>query len=787
MKIIFLEQYLEGFLSWQNPTTLQLDRGATLNLIKGENGNGKTSLIGAIPFTLFGEIVKDITKKEIPTKEADRTPNFKGTCVRTKFRKGDKYYIVARHIKYKEQTLGITGGDSLLLFEGTNEELTDKDLRSDLRYNTNVQEEINSILGVDVNIFMESIFFAQDKERLISAKREDNLKMFESLFESTWIKSAKENAEKDKKEKQEEINKLEHEVELLEKDINNIQNSIQEKREYKAKWESSKTEAVKELKTKISLLKDNLYAYTNSIETYSKALDFDESEITLAEKRLAEVRADNSISEKEKEKDALVADKLAIDKLKSEILEKEAEYFGTGSELYLLKKDVRIAEQEKENFLKANKEAINSKTDSINESEMNIKRLRRKQIDYQDKINIYIADIETLTDAVNNINSKTCTACGQVLPEKDIEKHRKDLQKKLSEKQDFLVSLQDSLATIRVDKLETQLETAKMNLSLLEEERKVSLVGYDAKIVEINKNYTELEDKCDSVLASFDDELEQLENSYKDKLNSIEREIKLVSERIAQDKKNAENSLKIALKRKEESKESLQKIENLKQAILSAENNIKTYSNLLIQKEVEQIQDLGIDALVEKSLDFNNQKTVLSGKLSDIKIELEKIAWWVSTGFGNSGLKAYIFTASLAKLNMYAKKYAQQLGYEVSFSMDLEGTVKKFTVDVSFAHNGQTVTQSYGAFSGGEKQKINIAILFAMYDLVSSKFDCNILQLDEVFKGLTSSNINIVFEIIRDKVKDGKSIYLITHKNDVDTTYSKVINVDKNQHTSYIC
>lgn len=65
--------------------------------------------------------------------------------------------------------------------------------------------------------------------------------------------------------------------------------------------------------------------------------------------------------------------------------------------------------------------------------------------------------------------------------------------------------------------------------------------------------------------------------------------------------------------------------------------------------------------------------------------------------------------------------------------------------------------------SGGQKQLVNLAIAFAMNEILSQSKQINIAFLDEVFESLSSNNIELVSELIR-KIYKNKTLFLITHQ-----------------------
>ena len=84
----------KNFLSPGNRfTEIQLDRNST-TLIIGENCSGKSTILDALTFGLFGKAYRNINKPQLVN-----TINEKGLLVEIEFTIGKKNYIVRRGVK----------------------------------------------------------------------------------------------------------------------------------------------------------------------------------------------------------------------------------------------------------------------------------------------------------------------------------------------------------------------------------------------------------------------------------------------------------------------------------------------------------------------------------------------------------------------------------------------------------------------------------------------------------------------------------------------------------------
>ena len=108
--IVFKKIRWKNFLSTGNNfTEVQLDRNPN-TLIVGENGAGKSTILDALCFALFGKPFRKITKQQLVN-----TINGKGTSVEVEFEIGPNKYVVVRGIKkYGSSPFEIYANDQLV-------------------------------------------------------------------------------------------------------------------------------------------------------------------------------------------------------------------------------------------------------------------------------------------------------------------------------------------------------------------------------------------------------------------------------------------------------------------------------------------------------------------------------------------------------------------------------------------------------------------------------------------------------------------------------------------------
>lgn len=325
-------------------------------------------------------------------------------------------------------------------------------------------------------------------------------------------------------------------------------------------------------------------------------------------------------------------------------------------------------------------------------------------------------------------------------------------------------------------------------------------------------------------------EISRAEDSIKDKELSIEevRTVcptcgsKLKKEQIDQAKDNLkkevskmktgrkalQDALKIAVTRSHELQEALDVAEKMRDRIQHEGNEklvkyteasqvSKTLTTELVNlrgrhdkilsfiqrnKSGEGKPSVDIPALEQEAEELLATVVECDANLLKLGKRLKRYEWWKTVGLGSKGLKAYVFSAMLEQLNSYIVKYANRMGLGVQFSVDLTKASMPFVTECY--KDGEMV--DYADLSGGEKQRIDIAMLFAMHDLVSGIVSFNVLIMDEVFEGLDQEGMEQAFDLIRMKGGEEITVYVITHSTRVDTLHCHKLEVVKTNGQSIL-
>jgi DNA repair exonuclease SbcCD ATPase subunit len=183
---------------------------------------------------------------------------------------------------------------------------------------------------------------------------------------------------------------------------------------------------------------------------------------------------------------------------------------------------------------------------------------------------------------------------------------------------------------------------------------------------------------------------------------------------------------------------------------------------------------------------YKTQLSTLSDKLQAIESEMEEkrskvdnYKWVMDDPLGNRGIKAFLFESSLDILNETLESYSEVLGFSILFYVDIQGVKKDFNTQIIM----DGIEVSYEELSGGQKQLVNLAMAFAMNEVMTKAKGINIAFLDEVFENLSSEYVDLVIGLIRKIYKD-KTLYLISHQESLPIPNARVLTVTRERGLS---
>ncbi len=200
-----------------------------------------------------------------------------------------------------------------------------------------------------------------------------------------------------------------------------------------------------------------------------------------------------------------------------------------------------------------------------------------------------------------------------------------------------------------------------------------------------------------------------------------------------------------------------------------------------IEKEIKDLESGGGD----KKEAFTKLETLVEEKkeLSLQLVESKKDKDMLSVAAGllkDNGIKTRIIKKYLPVMNKLINQYLQGMDFYVNFTLDenFEETIKSRFRDHF----------SYASFSEGEKARIDIALLLTWRSIAKLKnsVDTNLLILDEIFDGSLDQQGGSDLGWILRNFDDSISVFVISHKEQMNDKYDRTLNVEKVKNYSVI-
>ena len=374
-------------------------------------------------------------------------------------------------------------------------------------------------------------------------------------------------------------------------------------------------------------------------------------------------------------------------------------------------------------------------------------------------------------------NSKIKDELTDITHQIDIFKTKMDSQSK------YIKDLQE-LNDDQIDKKRSSIQVHKTEIDKLFDESKILGENLSASISAEEKHSGQLVKKMsqlDSYDMQFNDKIKGLVDEsrfYEDNDKcptcdqDIEEEKKLEKLSYIKDKAKEIQTAKDELSKnigdmrveQQEVSNSLNKLRQKQQKINSNNDAIA-----LLQKEVNKVQK-EIDGLQGQTGDVSKAKTELRALRKNKDTSTEKKLEYVEERTYNevigemlkdTGIKTKVIKQYLPVMNRLINSYLQILDFYVSFHLD-----ENFNETIRSRHRDSF---NYASFSEGEKQRIDLSLLFTWRQIAKMKNSAasNLLILDETFdSSLDVDGVDNLTKIL-DTLDDGSNVFIISHKGDV--------------------
>jgi DNA repair exonuclease SbcCD ATPase subunit len=209
-----------------------------------------------------------------------------------------------------------------------------------------------------------------------------------------------------------------------------------------------------------------------------------------------------------------------------------------------------------------------------------------------------------------------------------------------------------------------------------------------------------------------------------------------------------------------------------------SQNNIRING---LQKQIQNLES-EIQTITEQLKNRNSEHEKLEKIKKDLQLTYDELSEkknliqyhdFSYSLLKDSGVKSKIIKKYLPLINQQVNRYLQMLDFYINFTLDEE-----------FNETVQSPIRedfSYSSFSEGEKQRIDLALLFAWREVAKFKnsTNTNLMILDEVFdSSLDGFGTEDFLKIIRFVIKDS-NIFIISHKNGMEDRFESVLRFEK--------
>lgn len=232
----------------------EIDFQAGLNTIKAANGSGKSSILDALTFVLFGKPYRDIKLSELVN-----TSNGKGLEVTCEFRIGTDTYMIRRGLKPAIFEIYKNGKEM--------------DMLSTKKLN---QDEIDKLLGINLRLFKNIVAVAVTNNKpFLSLPIGDKRALIENIFNIDVLGSMCKDVKKRKT-----VNNTELDLKTTER--RGVVNSIEDNESY--------IENMRRYIASFNEVKDaNLKTIRENIDKYRKEIDRRAKNLAIAESKIKEL------------------------------------------------------------------------------------------------------------------------------------------------------------------------------------------------------------------------------------------------------------------------------------------------------------------------------------------------------------------------------------------------------------------------------------------------------------------------------------------------------------------
>jgi DNA repair exonuclease SbcCD ATPase subunit len=771
---------IRNFLSYGDyDTSIQLENlGPTLIIgqVEGQSskscGAGKSTIANAIIWCLFGRLP---FKQKPADKVINKTTGENCIVIITTT---DGYTII--------RTRNYNGKHDLLIKQPNGEDISDST-------NRNAQQHLNKLFSLDYDIFTTSVFFAQfgipfmelpSPKRKKALERMLHLNKFDHYVEAAKerIKSLTTNQDKEIAEsdaQQREAKRIAQQIEDNLKQHQEYEQQRQKRIEQQRQTLEGVDQQYDERKNKLEEKLDTNQKNLKQIKTYD-----------LDNLRLEWEKHDAKIAKLDKARDRIRHIKDQIVRLETkretkQLDQKPPKYFDEQlnklhTQLQETQKQTNKATAHDIDLLKIQlqqyKELV-SKAEQVRQ-ELTVTKTQKHGIE------LLIHNEKERIEKIGAKAGKICPNCGQEITKDHVLKTCKPSHDKLNKFQEDLkqieaklLSLSNSLTTAvkQAEKQKPKQDLAEALFANAQIDAKTQTIKQLQETIKRTQEEKEGQQTINQEIEQLTEEINRKNEFSKTKLIAIEQK-RLTLSPPEVTIREAE-----AYKAQYDSKRS--EIRNTEAAI----------TDLTIQKQ--QTKDSIRDNIIQIQQESNPYKALIDTNRKHLEqVRGNNTECQKKIGQFDKLIKhtEYIKSAYSDRRKIKAHILARLIPYfNERISYYLDSFECSFVLTFTNALQEKSAPWSYEMCSGGERKKIDVALMFAIHDLHVSIYDqkCNVLVFDEVDGRLDADGVTKFIEILFNELSQNKArtILVMSHKDTMQDAFPTKILVKKDKLTEDGC
>jgi DNA repair exonuclease SbcCD ATPase subunit len=737
-------------------------------ITNGSNGAGKSTLVDGICFALYGKVTKDVKLEKIVNEIIG-----KDCSVELDFESAGSMYFIKRyksHSKFK---------DKLFVYK----DIVDEDHLVSKNDKTDSQEELNKIIKINYKSFVNAVMLSQ--ETLISFVQTDSAKkkeIIENILQLETITKYHAIATQKRKIRKSNVDSLSLEIQNLTNISLNTKETIDSYLKSCKKQEEENELNILRYQGELAVIEAiNIEKEMEKIEKVNELLRKKDNIQTKIDHK---TETFNSLVENQTELHSQVKEynvKLLKSKENKILITKEIE--NLENKIAQFKEIEKIREEAKE----LQRQFDSKKKDYDYKVEI-IKGLKSKQESCQHSISEFrkiISDIlssnkqnknemRALTEQIKKLSEKIketkenpslCPLCKNVINKEELDNWIQEKEEELKEKEDLLKQKNEAdksylgritEADKNIKDLEAQDKEIEENISVEKEiardlYKKYSSIeiptfddaeniDYDKEISAKNKNIA----SCETEIKEFTTSIERLMEQKR----GIEEKIDEITMEVASLRTEYDSIEIFDTKSGEELKELQDK-------------KIQVITKIEELRKKKFVDEGYLEGLKQQIRDYIEELKERKKENKKAKKDLIVTQWWED---GLSSKKNSMKSWCISNINGY-------FNARIKFYMDkfFDGEVSlQLDNDLNETINFISKERAYGQFSGGEKRRLNLAILFALNDIVKTNMASrlNIMFLDEVLSNyLDDKGISVVLDILSEMKQKKHSVWVIDHRD----------------------